>query len=163
MKYQLIIFFLMIAFPSIGQQGFSKEIIKKFSLHYYSYDQTNKLSYSIDMNAHGKTIMILERGGKLFGRKVIKIDKNTFNQFKATIINVIFVYTLPDTINCDTCQNKTSETLKIKSSFGLKLIIGKNAYDFNKGFKSIVDCLFDLVGDFIGDDMNYDGDKFYGS
>ncbi len=90
-------------------------------------------------------------GDQLCGQKEIKIDINTFRQFKNIIISEAGFYSIQvDTIGKH-CYDCSFERLEIKSNYGTKVLQGYQLNMISDNAELLFNTIYDLVG-FIGRD-----------
>jgi len=110
----------------------------------------------VKIDKHGNVLAEFYDGDFRCGKKKIKLDKNTFRQFKNIIITKVGYYSLPDTIKSEYhCSDCSWETVKITTSIGTKILTGegiKSNSHFGDDFKEkeSIKLLFDTIDEMVG-------------
>lgn len=109
-------------------------------------DSLKKMHETIKIKNSRKIIVVKEIGGKKNGKKVIRIDKFSFDLFKNSLINETGFYSLPDSIFCQPCKNPVYISLSAKTKRGIKSIAGSIDNETNNNVQSILKLINYMAG-----------------
>ena len=141
----IIISFFLILFQIYGQDKVKN--ITPFYLYYKSSGNLRGITKTIEIKNNGIIKYKVDGIDEKSLTKTIKIDKLSFQVFKAKLVDYYQILELPkENLSCKTCMDGSWVELKFEILKVTRDIAANNPAGGNKIFKELEKYLFDVVG-----------------